>query len=534
MTVPSYLEDLTDIATGDEAAGWVELSGTDQDGEIYNASGAPAYEDDEYPYIQGLYAVTQDCSKSTAIGSLAYSSGGITIPTDGAVFVWHNFSSPFAFGTYAQGGFRICLGSSISDFDIWYTGGNDKDSYPYGGFVNHVVNPTVTRDNWAGTTTGTIDYVGSAVYVLAGPGKGEPHQVDVMRYGRGSAIFEFGETSNYCTINGFALANDNQTARWGLIQITPGGYLWKGRMQLGSATNPVDFRDSGKTVFIQSTPKVTANFNTIEVINASSNIDIVGFQFICLDPTGTASKGRLLTTDDAPANWASCVFNDMSTFVFKSNSVMPNAVFRRCGLVTQGSATIEDCLFDAPSGTVGLSSNVLGDVTGCSFVSDGTGHAVDLGTISSTQSMTWDNSDTGYTGSSSGNETILVSVDTGVTLTINVSATASTPSVYNIGVGTVSVVAGQKSFSFTLNPSITGYEWRIYDVTDTGSLVGASELAGEEVATADNQSYSYSYVAADAIAVQILSGPYEESISYYTLGNSDQDVTINLRIDDND
>lgn len=170
MTTPSYTEDLTDIATGDEASGWVEFTGNS-----YNSQGAPAYQDNEYPYIQGSYAVTQDTTK-TGVGSLGYNSGGITVPTDGAVFVWHNYSSPFAFGTYAQGGFRIVIGSGLADFKAWYTGGNNKDSYPYGGFVNHVVNPTISADDIAGSPTATLNYVGSAVNVLSGPGKGEPHQ----------------------------------------------------------------------------------------------------------------------------------------------------------------------------------------------------------------------------------------------------------------------------------------------------------------------------------------------------------------------
>ena len=80
-----------------------------------------------------------------------------------------------------------------------------------------------------------------------------------------------------------------------------------------------------------------------------------------------------------------------------------------------------------------------------------------------------------------------------------------------------------------MSPSITGYEWRIYDVTATGSLAGAVELDGEENAIADNQSYSYSYTADDAIAVQIIDeGNYVESITYYTLKNADQDVLITL------
>ncbi len=97
-------------------------------------------------------------------------------------------------------------------------------------------------------------------------------------------------------------------------------------------------------------------------------------------------------------------------------------------------------------------------------------------------------------------------------------------------------VNNSKSFKFTVNPSITGYEWRVYNVTALGSLAGAVEQDGEESAIADNQTYVYNYTVDQPIAVQIIPQPdadYEEKINYYTLSNVDQDVTINLTRDDN-
>lgn len=438
MTAPSYTEDLTDIATGDETVGWVEFTGNS-----YAAQGAPAYGDNEYPYIQGSYAVTQDTTK-TGIGSLGYPTGGITVPTDGAVFVWHNYSSPFAFGSYAQGGFRIVLGSGLADFYAWYTGGNDKDSYPYGGFVNHVVNPTVSADDTAGSPTGTISYAGSAVNVLSGPGKGEPHQVDVMRYGRGSAIFEYGDAGNgYCTIAGFAAQNDNQSYRWGLIQATAGGYLWKGRMQLGSASNPVDFRDSNKTIFIQWTPKVTINFNTIEIINASSNVEMTGFTFQCLDTT-TASRGRWITTDDAVVELDSCTFIDMYTFVFDSNTNIQECAFRRCNQITQGGCTIDGTLFSNSVAAVALVVDDLDLITNCDFVSTGTGYAIELTTPGTYDlvNVTFTN----YGADSTSNACIYN--NSGGAVTINVSG-GDTPTVNNGSGASTSVVSGAVTVQVT-------------------------------------------------------------------------------------
>jgi len=536
MAAPSYTEDLSDIATGDEASGWVELTGTDQDSEVYNVQGAPAYQDGEYPYIQGSYAVTQDTTKNTGIGSLAYNSGGITVPTDGAVFVWHNYSSPFAFGTYAQGGFRIVLGSGLSDFNVWYTGGQDRDSYPYGGFVNHVVNPTITRDNWAGTTTGTINYVGSAVYVLTGPGKGEPHQVDVMRYGRGSAIFELGDDvgGGYATIAGFATQNDDQNNRWGLIQATPGGYLWKGRMQLGSVSNPVYFVDTNKAIFIQWTPKVTANFNLIEIINIDSYVSMVGFTFQVLD-TSTASRGRFLMSSPATVYMDSCTFIDMDTFIFDSTAdfhpvEIISCIFRRCNQVTQGGAEFDGCLFTNSDAAVSLLVENLNLITNCDFISDGSNHAMELDSNHAGGSFTLLNCNyTNYAESdgSSGNECIYN--NSGGHVTINVSG-GEIPTIKNETGSTTSVVASI-IWTFVIknqaNETVTGAEFRVYNSGTQTQVYGVeSSATGTEVYNFDQS------LAGNAVDVVVLDVPdylYFRQTLLRPSGN--QSTTLVLAVD---
>jgi len=311
-----------------------------------------------------------------------------------------------------------------------------------------VVNTTVTRDNWAGTHSGTEQYIGSGVYIVTGPSKGEVHNVDVIRYGRGSAIFEYGEAANYATIAGFAAQNDNSSYRWGLIQVVPGGYLWKGRMQLGSASNAVDFRDSNKIIFIEWTPKVTANFNTIEVLNASSNVEITGFQFICLDTT-TASRGRWITTNDATVVLTTCTFADMYTFVFDSNTTVDGCSFRRCNQVTQGGADFDDCVFDSSDAAVAFLVDNLNDVDNCDFVSDGTGHAMQLTSDHAGSSYTLTGCTyTGYAGTdgSTGNECIYNNSGGAVTITID---GGDTPTVMNGASASTTIVSGAVSVTVT-------------------------------------------------------------------------------------
>jgi len=534
MAVPSYTTDLTTIAIGSitvDAGTWDESSdaGWDTGGSMV---------DDGNLYYNGSACVsaqmTKDSNGSGASGpaTILYEhTSTFTVPTDGAILVHHLWAAPPALNTLAGGGIIILVGNSLGDLYGWNASGSDAPPAPRGGWANYAINPAIgSADHTVGTAPSSPwDTVGMGVGATQ-QARGNPNACNAIRYGRCESIFEHGESGEYATFAGYGAIDSAIANKWNLVDPVPGGFTLQGLVSLGTATNAVDFRDVNATLNVLDTINVTANFNKIEVVNASSNIE---WSALSISALGTTSKGKFEAVDNATIYKNACTFTDMDTFIYQSNSTIIDSIYRRCGLVTQGSAEFTGCTFDQPSGPVGILVNALGDITDCAFSSDGTGHAVDLGTVAATTSMTWDNLDIGYTALSSGNETILVNVNSGQTLTINVSATGTTPSVYNTGTGTVNVVAGQKSFSFTISPSITGYEWRIYSVTAAGSLAGSVELDGEEIATADNQSYSYTYTADTPIAVQIIDDDYEESVTYYTLINGDQAGTINLTVEEN-
>jgi len=533
MAAPSYTEDLTDIDLADGATGWDESS----DG-AWDDQGSPAYQDNEYPYIQGSYAVTADCSKS-GVGTLIANYGsGFSMPTDGAFLVWVNFSSPQNLATYANGGIRILCGDSLGDFYSWDVGGSDFGRYPYGGWQCFAANPSVTADDTVGTPTGTWQYFGAAVNVTTGISKGEVFQVDAIRAGRCSAIFEYGDLSNgYCTIEGFATQNDTSTNMWGLIQKIPGGYLWKGRMQLGSVTNAVDFQDSNKIIFIDVTPKVTANFNTIEVINASSNVVMSGFQFICLDPSTTASAGRWLNTNNATVSLTNCTFSDMSTFVFGSNTTVDTCTFRRCGQVTQSGADFDDCIFDDCDAAVSLLSDNPDNIDNCVFNSDGSNHAIELDTACAGNTYTlagctFNNYAT--SDGSTGNEVIFN--DSGGAVTINASNCVGTISVRNgTGASTtisssvpVSVTVYDESQNYVENARVGVYTNDTSRTQIINSLTNASGVADGSWTGSTPQSVEVRVRKASSGSTK-----YINFSAIQTIGASGLDFSVTLREDIN-
>ncbi len=138
-------------------------------------------------------------------------------------------------------------------------------------------------------------------------------------------------------------------------------------------------------------------------------------------------------------------------------------------------------------------------------------------------------------------------IEEGVKLKFRFTATGTQNDMSILLVDTTTTLADQaanlypidqdlRTFSFTLDSALTGYEWRIYEVTALGSLAGANEVAGQESTSITTQSYEYIYTADQPIAVQIISQPsndYVENTTLYTLGDTDQSVGIILTKDIN-
>jgi hypothetical protein len=430
MATPAYTTDLTDLVDLDTTGGTaVEPSSG------WIAGRSPDEADTDFP-IQGTVHASLTMNTTGKCGILVPGST-FTWTSGDYMFGWVIWLAPGAIATYAAGGLAILLGSSAADYDVHYVGGKDFGKYPYGGWQNFALDPERTPEEAFGTSPTAYHYVGAGANVLTAVAKGSPLGFDVFRYGRGELLINGGSSGDgYATFAGIAAINDNNSNRWGLFQAIPGGYQWKGLMSFGP-TSLTEFVDSNKNIVIENTELVAADFNRIEINNASSVIDWTNISFSAL---GTVSKGEFEVIDNATVDMLSCVFTDMSTFIFQSNSTLSVCTWRRCALVTAGGASFDRCDFDRSTATIALNVANLSQVSFCHFISDGTGHAVELTSLG-TGTMTWSSTHTGYASSdgSTGNETLYVNVGSG-TLDLSIAAGADTPSIRTAG-ATVNIVS---------------------------------------------------------------------------------------------
>lgn len=492
--------------------------------------GIPAVDTDYF--ILGV-ATADKAFNATGVGGLGVTTqNAAALPTDGAFMFWSMFTCPNSVAAKASGGIQCLVGSSVANYYRYYVDGDD--THPYGGWKCTPVNPAVTASATQGTPTTTRQFFGVAYNVDNAVSKGQPAALGGIRFGRCYLKCLNGDVANgYATFAGAGTFNDyndgtNGWNRLGLMQPSNGSFIWQGLFQIGDATTACDFRDADRNIIIPPTDFVTANFNLIELRNASSRMDWKG---VSITKIGTVGRGRFVMVDNAVVNKTSCVFTDMDTFVYQSNATVVGSTYRRTGRVTQGGASMSGCLFDSIRDTTSLLLNSPSAIPGCSFISDGSNHAleyVQTGT-GGTYNFTLTNlTFTGYAASdgSSGNEMIYVNVPSGNTVNITLSG-FSTLSVRTAG-ATVNKITGQCSLTINAAVSLAGAEIRIYDFNNIPAGTYGTELDGVE--SAPSSSFTYSGTQGNTILIQIMKDGYAEFTQEYLMpSTSTATYTVTLR-----
>lgn len=583
MTV-SVAFDGTVIDTAD-AATWVGVKITSGGGFSQPSLADAAYEglnnitlrsDNKrvYAYIDSgtTYDFTTDSS----------GSGAVKVPNQ-LFYIWANFLPSPLLNTQAGGGLGVFMesrNSSATIYSLWYFEG--RDTYT-GGWIRLCIDPnkTPSATNGAGAfDPGAVAHFGAFAHNNVGAAKYDNFVIDQCAVGKGLIV-----TGTSTLGLAEELVADEVANRHGIVQaLNSSGTAVEvlGKITLGDnvGTAVTNINDSNSKFFAANPryyettlqPSAPLDFAGLDIVgNGTGNTDVVfgtavgttagrngiaivgnsNYNFsVDRDDTAVESADfyggsfeRLTGTLnlDGVHDFNSQTLSDCGASTI--NSPVVNLTHVASGAITlTGTGTLTDCLVINNTAASSVLTDDLANVVGCGFTSDGSNHAVELSSLGS-GSMSWNNDLSGYvdggvggepvTATATGNEAIYVNVGSG-TLTINVTAGASVPSIRSLG-AVVNVVAAGGSYRFTVSPTPTpNYEWRIYTVTASGSLAGAVAVAGEENETVANPAIYNHQFTNQAAAVQIISADYEEKIEYITLNSSTQTPTIFLELDNND
>lgn len=455
-------------------------------------------------------------------------------------------------GLNAASGQRVRIGTGTSAYYTFITAGNfslvpDLQSYPAtGGLVVTAIDPNLWatyRDvNFSAGAGGSIDlsaitYFGYTWVFVASTAKSENCGSDAIDIGTGLYLVGGDGGDADATWKSFSAGDEGVVAnRWGYARASQGSVLCLGKLRVGTNNDSTHvatgFTDT-TSVVVWPDHMAAAGFSGAEIWlgNGASNFTDGALHISSGTIANIDSRADFEVVGSVASGLFSHSLRNFRNVTYTATCLVTGRI--NCQLLTQGGAEFDGAVIRTNSLTsVACLQDPSFSLTGIhdsDFIQAGAGHAYEIDTAT-TITLTNINH-IGYGANGSDDAAIDVTAPSG-TVTINISG-GDTPT-YKTAGATV-VINNAKNFTFTLSPSITNYEWRLYSVTAIGSLAGSVELAGEELASQDNQAYAYNYTVDTPVAVQIIGKGNDtvESITYYTLSSSDQNVSITLQEDDN-
>lgn len=559
----TYVTDITTLSDG--------TTGTPTEATAYPAATSLISNDGDI-YLQGVSAYSAlSAQKSANVGqSILYNNGAAITATEGHVLsIWSLWPVPSGLSTYnaAIPGAQIVVGSAVGTIRTYTVDGSDTS--PYGGWKFYTVD---LRNAATGATTGytgtTPQYIGIAYYIITAFNRAVLFSLDTVRYGRmtmsatsgtGTAIdnvnplsssaANFPQMADYNDYNeggtpSFGAAVDGGYHRFGQCQDIDGGYLLRGVISIGTTASPVYFDDANRAIFINDEYLTYADFNRIEIRNASSTVKLSSMVFsfiprsdiITLADAPATPRGNFEMFANALVNFDSCSFTDMGTFTFlagATGSFVDDCTFRRCQTVFPNEMSMSGINFvntQSTNGAIQYDSVADGEnVTFCNFINNTVGPAIKItaaGTYTFNGHQFTDNT-TQVDFSGTGTCTI---VPTNGSNVIQANVTAS-------GGGTIIVQAPQYDFSVT--NVVANTEIRILRQSDLLELAGAEDVGNSTPGTSNTVittdpddstryvvTYSYPFVANTAVFVVAHNLQYQWLRSKVTLREENSSLKI--------
>lgn len=444
-TVTSQLTNVT-LAEAADSASWDDIGG-----------GPGSAQSADLP-IQGSEARARRADNVADRGFSFDSTTTSDLSASGThVGYWVNVLQPSAATVVSLllGGESTPTTSPWSEWDAFATAGTP---YPAaGGWQRVWIDPTRTRDDGAGTLNlASIRQYGTR-YTIADVGGTTPNvQLDRIDYldGGGGLLVDGGTAPSPATLQDFVDADEGNTSnQYGIVATRDGVIFCLARLTVADATATI-FNDSGFALIFADQLLVASDFMgvTFDLQNASTDIDIASG---VIRSGGSTNRGDLIVTGTSGAFDADAMtFDGLRVITLTSACTVAASTFAGCGLITAAGANLSGCVVSGSiAATSALLWNVATDTDGLlddmTFVSAGTGHAVELGSSTPSTIDFVGHAYSGYAGTdgSTGNEVLYN--NSGKAITVNILGGGATPTVRN-GAGASTTLVASVPVSVTV------------------------------------------------------------------------------------
>lgn len=476
--------------------------------------------------------------------------------TDIHIRQWLMHTFPSYLETKAIGGIQLYI-TDGTNTAYWYVGGSDTHN---GAWQLFQADLSATPDAGTLPTLTAITEFGFVLVHATSARNVANTYWDICTYCKGYEIYG-GTSGDMITWLTLATADTGTTAskQYAVVDLVKGGALYlNSGLFIGDSisTNDTYFDGTNQVIIFYDADEKTGLYKIVGTGNATgtTSIDLSGSVIksasspFLLDVSGTNVSD--FTMNGAKVENASAcifktgqgidgtVFTDAGTFTIGGSNFDNNTV-NLSGLITVTSVgSFSKNLINLSTTAVSVSCVSSDYLDDCSFVSDGSNHAVDLGTISANTSMSWNCMTTDYavTNGSTGNEVILVSVDNGITLTINVAVGYTSPTYYNTGTGTVVIVS---SVTLTVGGVRSASDIYIYKTSDKSLLASADPVSVTDGSPINGVQYyklDYAYdtaLSGTDVQVKVFNLGYQNERIDYVLTSGDARIGIQQRIDRN-
>lgn len=501
----------------------------------FDLGGKAAVQEPDFVW-QGTYSVSEKVG-TTELGVIYYNSAtsyNFASPAK-TVILKHIATNSSALNVQGSTGGILEIGTgNRSAYYRYYVTGND--TYPStSSWLITPIDPNVAayRDATVGggATLTTINYYGWAC-TFGAASKSENVAMDAIDWvenGKGLLLVGGDGAGPAGIFQDFVLRDQGQktTGRWGLATENAGVKFALGTWTIGSTTATV-FTDSNETIAWPD-GRYDTGFAGIKFVlsNASNVFTVTSCTFLGDGNKATNDTRPNLTVSGTTGTLAltKCNFLNFNASTLTSATTATNCSWVGPESLAMGGGTLTRCTFDSPTvatSTAFLTSADLTKISYCSFVSSGTGHAIEY-TATTTPVTFVGNLFTGYGADTTGDAAIFN--NSGTAITINITGDGDTPT-YRNGTGATTTIVNSRTL--TLSGLVATSEVRIYETGTTTELTGIED---------SSTSFAYSYPFADAgngVDIVILHVDYVYyRIDNYLLSTTSTSIPIQQRFDRN-